>query len=460
MKRFLVILTILAAILFLTPGAALPDEALGVELYMQRVARGNDKLRAGVKSVEAAYYSVLASVAYQRPALAISTGGSYLSGREQLNVLESDLVDYNINLGLTHRIDLSGQFSLDERQQVLFYEIQRADFDSLWNETLGAAEEAYWTAILAKENISLQQDVLSQREENLRVASEKYRQEVVPKLDVIRADAMTVEAESLITEAEAEYRNVLAVMANAVGGEDVFPIDEGLLVPLLDTAIDHESASGRHPDVRAAAAALERARVVKKLRAKGMSPTLDAAVNWVPLSDHWSSSTPQKGEVGVTLRLSIPIFDGNATRYKTLNADRLLQAAEAALASAQNKTEMDLRIALSNWEKAAALERDKKRQIERSNEELRMTELMYQEGLGAQIDLISAQTENQRVRTEYLNAVKEMYIARVQIRKATGAYVPDGYSGWKDAVGAYGKGDTAKKTATFSETENHWKGSF
>lgn len=447
MKRYMILSILIFSCAFSVPGTANAFEPVNLEDYVQMVTRENGSLRSGVKTVEAAYYSALASVSYQRPALAVSTTGSYLTGNEntQTGRRDSDINDYNVNVGVTHRIDLSGKYSLDERQQVLFYEIQRADFDNLMNETLASAEEHYWSAILARENIMLQKDVLRQREENLRVASEKYKQQVVPKLDVIRAEAMVVAAQSLITEAEAEYRNLLAVMAKAAGGRDVVPINDVLGVPALEAIPDIDEALERRPDMRAAQTAHERARVIKKLTAKGMSPTLDAAMNWVPQSDHWYSSSPQSGEFGVSLRLSIPISDGNSTKYKTLNADRLLQAAEASVGNAENTAEMELRIAMSNWEKAEALERDKKRQIERSNEELRMTELMYQEGLGAQIDLISAQTENQQVRTQYLNAVKEMYVARVHIRKAMGEYTGE-LAGWRDAVKEYGKGKTVRET--------------
>jgi outer membrane protein TolC len=140
------------------------------------------------------------------------------------------------------------------------------------------------------------------------------------------------------------------------------------------------------------------------------------------------------------LSLNIPLVDGNATKYGALNMDRLAQAAEASLSSVEIATEVDLKVARNNWEKAAALEQDKKRQVERSDEELRITELMYNEGMGAQIDLINAQTENQRVRTDYLNAIQGMYIAIVDLRKAVGDYSPDENGTWKEAVIKYGKG--------------------
>ena len=94
---------------------------------------------------------------------------------------------------------------------------------------------------------------------------------------------------------------------------------------------------------------------------------------------------------------------------------------------------------------------DKKRQVECAEEELRITELMYSEGMGAQIDLINAQTAYQGVRTQYLNSVKEMYVALVQLRRAIGDYSPDESGDWREAVVRYGKGrpvsgEVARKT--------------
>ncbi|MBQ3447926.1 MAG: TolC family protein, partial [Synergistaceae bacterium] len=101
----------------------------------------------------------------------------------------------------------------------------------------------------------------------------------------------------------------------------------------------------------------------------------------------------------------------------------------------------DITVAMNNWRNASAAEHDKQRQVERAEEELRITELMYSEGLGAQIDLINAQTAYQAVRTEYLDAVKNMYIALVAMRKAVGDYSPDENGNWSEALSRYGKGN-------------------
>ena len=142
---------------------------------------------------------------------------------------------------------------------------------------------------------------------------------------------------------------------------------------------------------------------------------------------------------GLTLKSSLR--DGNGTKYKTLNADRLIQAAESNLDALHEQTRRDITVAINNWRNASANEKDKQRQVERSEEELKITELMYSEGMGAQIDLINAQTAYQAVRTEYLDAVKNMYVALVALRKAIGDYSPNEDGSWKEARQLYGKGN-------------------
>lgn len=454
MKRFCLFTALL--VLFSSHAAA-AVEVVNLDRYLQMVKEGNHALQSGVRSVEAAYYGVLASVAYQRPWLDGSVNGSWLSGQKTQEERTKDITSYNVGIGLTHRIDISGSYTLDEQQQILHYESRRATFDDNVNSLMATAEENYWAAVLARENIALQKDVLRQRMENNRVTAEKFKQQLVPKLDLIRSEAQVVAAESLVTQAESQYRNLLATMTALTGGIEIVPVDEPLVVPHFNVTVGLEKALAFRPDVRAGRLNLDRSRIVKKLTAKGLSPSLNLGISWMPLEDPWNSSSVQKGEATASLSLNIPIVDGNETKYSVLNTDRLIMAAEATLHSLENTTNMELAVALNNWDNAAALEKDKKRQVERSDEELRITELMYNEGMGAQIDLINAQTENQQVRTDYLNAIKGMYIALVELRKAVGDYAPDEQGNWKEAVVKYGKGNKIVNEMKTSELNEQKK---
>lgn len=415
--------------------------SMNLQEYVNEILLNNYSLRAGIKNVEASYYSVLAAVGYQRPNINASLTGSYVTKQTAGAMSQTNVTVGNLGLRLTQRIDINGSYKLDEKQNILGYEVSRATFDNTINTLIAGAEEMWWSAVLARENMKLQREILLQRSENHRVTMEKYNQELVPKLDIVRSEAQVVEAETLVKNAETTYLNLLAELSLLAGGLDVEPRDEELRVPEFDVNLDFEEALELRPDVRAARLNLERAKLVKKLTAKGLSPTLDFGFQFTGWADPETSTTPNNRQAGASLTLTIPITDGKQTKYRVLNADRLIQASEANLQALHESTRRDITVALNNWRNASAAEKDKQRQVERSEEELRITELMYSEGMGAQIDLINAQTAYQAVRTEYLDAVKNMYVALVAMRKAIGDYAPDESGTWNDAVKLYGKGN-------------------
>ena len=405
--------------------------------YVNEILLNNHSLRAGIKNVEADYYSVLASVGTQRPSIAGTLTGSYATRQ----MTEDNVFVEDLGLRLTQRIDISGSYSLSEQQSILGYEASRITFAGNINSLIAAAEQTWWSAVLARENMKLQKEILLQRSENHRVTMEKYNQELVPRLDIVRSEAQVVDAETTAKTAETTYLNLLAELSLMAGGLDVEPVDEELHVPEFDVAVNFDEALEYRPDVKAARVNLERAKLVKKLMAKGMSPTLDFAFQFTPWANPDPAATPNSKQAGASLTLSVPIYDGKQTKYRTLNADRLIQAAEANLEALKETTRRDITVAMNNWRNAAASEQDKQRQVERSEEELRITELMYAEGMGAQIDLINAQTAYQAVRTEYLDAIRGMYVALVALRQAIGDYAPDENGTWREAVNRYGKGN-------------------
>ena len=429
--------TLILTISLTCGGAAYAKVSMTLPQYIQEILLNNHSLQAGVKNVEANYYSVLASVGYQRPSISASGSFSYATRQGT----EDNVTAGNLAVRLSQRIDISGSYKLDEQQNILGYEVSRANFDDTINTMIAAAEQTWWSAVLARENVKLQKEILTQRSENHRITMEKYNQELVPRLDIVRSDAQVVEAGSLVKNAETNYMNLLAELSLMAGGLDLEPAEEELKVPVFDVTLSFDDALTYRPDVRAARLNLERAKLVKSLTAKGLSPTLDFAFQFTPWSDPEAFTTPNHRQAGASLTLTLPISDGNTTKYKVMNTDRLIQAAEANLKALQETTRRDITVAINNWRNAAAAEQDKKIQVERSEEELKITELMYNEGMGAQIDLINAQTAYQSVKTEYLDAVKNMYVALVALRKAIGDYAPDEDGNWREAMQRYGKGN-------------------
>lgn len=411
MRRYAICLLV-SAVLLWAAGASAGE--LDLRAYLDLVKRMNEDIRSSLRQVEAKYYSVRSAVASQRPSAGLRGSASHVTG---------DVGgDYSLSAAITHRFDISGVYGAQERQLVLGYEIAASEYLTLVNSLLAQAEQTYWTAVLARANVQLQKETLTQRLENLRITEEKYANQLVPKLDVIRASAKVEESRSFLVEAEAQFTDSLSRLSALAGGEAVVPLQAELVVPGMSVSGDAGMAWKSRPDVRSGTLAVERSKVLRSLAAKGMSPTLDGSVGYVFLTDS-EKTTPPEQEALFSLTVTLPVSDGGKTKAGVREAEKAVEAAEAALRSKRNEVTKELALAENEWRSAVAVELSKRLQVARSDEELKITQLMYNEGMGAQIDLLNAQVENRQVRTDRLNAIKGMYLALVSLRKAMGQYV-------------------------------------
>ena len=421
-KHLKILIGALALAVALCPTMA-PGAEITLKDFLHAVRDNNPTLQASAKRLEAFSHPVKASVASQRPSAALRGTTSWLSDTYSAQTRSNAGASgsYGLTAAITHRFDVSGAYGDQEKQMILQYESLAEGHFALLNDMLAAAENLYWQSFIARQNIALQGGILAGRKEDLRITEEKFRQQLIPRLDVIRAQAQVEEAESLAVEAASAYKNTLAQISTLAGGLDFEPKEEALLVPSLSVRVGIDEALDRRHEVRGAELDLERARVLKTLAGKGMAPVLDGSVGYTFLTDN-DNASPIEKEFLLSLNLSIPVYDGGKTKEDVADKAKTAEAAERNLESKKIQVREDVVKALNQWEKAVAVESSKRKQVARSNEELNITQLMYKEGMGAQIDLLNAQVDNQRAKTEHLTAIKEMYLALVSLKQSMSDY--------------------------------------
>lgn len=391
---------------------------MSLEEFLPSVRENNPGLQASQKRVEAAYHAVRAAVSVQRPSVGLRGSTSYNTD-DSLRRQGA----YSLSAAISHRFDVTGVYTAQEKQLLLQYNSMDAEHLALVNNTLASAESLYWRSFIARKNSELQREILAQRREDLRITEEKYKQQLIPRLDVIRAQARVEDAESVVVQAESGYQDSLTHLGTLAGGLKVAPKDEVLLVPSLSVRAGVDAALKTRNDVRAAEINLERAMILREIAERGMSPSVDGSVGYTILTDS-PSQQPDQGEFIFSLNVSIPLYDGGRTREDVEEKTLGIEATERALEAKKLSVQADVLTARTQWEKAASLESSRRKQVARSDEELKITQLMYMEGMGAQIDLLNSQVDNQRVRTEHLDAIKEMYLALAALRQAMSEYEP------------------------------------
>ena len=399
---------------FILPCAAFSapmDETRYLALVMER----NNDLAAVRQEVEARLFSARAELAVQRPSLGLSAEAS--------KWLDKDRGDQQADLSLSHRVNLSGSYGLQERDLLLGVEILRNKYADAVNERLALAASAYRQAVMAALNREAMEQIVEKRRESLTITKEKFDKELVSLLELLRAQSQVDDGEAFLLQARQKYEQQLVEMSALAGGTPVIP---SVALPELDGArlvVDEEKAWGNRPDVAALLLSKERASVQRSLAAKGLSPFVDLSLGLRVGQDYASSYAEERtGEVFVRAVLTIPLADGGKTSHNTEAAALILRKAEYELAARRDGLKREADMVRERWNRALEIVAIRRRQAERADKELEIAELMYREGMGSQLDLINAQEADQKSRTEFLSAVQELWLVLAEADRVMGRW--------------------------------------
>jgi|LSQX01.3.fsa_nt_gb outer membrane protein TolC len=413
--KFAVFYAALPALLFLFPWAAFSVPLPEAE-YLALVMERNNDLAAVREEIEARLFSARAELSVQRPSLGLSAEAS--------KWLDQQRGDQQVDLSLSHRVNLSGSYGLQERDLLLGVEILRNQYADAVNERLALAASAYRQAVMAALNREAMEQILAKRRESLLITREKFDKEMVSLLELLRAQSQVDDGGAFLLQARQKYDQQLVEMSALAGGAPVTP---EIMLPELDgrnPAVDEAKAWERRPDVAALMLSKERASVQRSLAAKGLSPFVDLSVGLRVGQDSSSPFTEERvGEVFVRAVLTIPMADGGKTANNTRAAARMLGKAEYELEARRDSLKREADLVRERWGRALEIVAIRRRQAERADKELEIAEMMYREGLGSQLDLITAQEADQKSRTELINAIQELWLVLAEADRVMGRWV-------------------------------------
>jgi len=127
------------------------------------------------------------------------------------------------------------------------------------------------------------------------------------------------------------------------------------------------------------------------------------------------------GAIGVSLQ--IPLFDGLSKNFQVQQARLRLQSVENGFQ--QLRQSIDLQRAQSSTSIANALDvlSSQKENLALATEVARVAKIKYQEGVGSNLEVTTAETELRQAQTNYFNALYDALISKVDYQKATGTLV-------------------------------------
>jgi outer membrane protein TolC len=122
----------------------------------------------------------------------------------------------------------------------------------------------------------------------------------------------------------------------------------------------------------------------------------------------------------VNLNIAVPIFNGFYTRAKVQQAKLELQKTENQLSALKLSIDNEVAVSKNNFASAVATMDFQKKNMELAEKVYQQTKKKYEMGTGSQMEINTAQTDLKAAQTNYITALYDAIVAKVDFMKATG----------------------------------------
>jgi outer membrane protein len=124
------------------------------------------------------------------------------------------------------------------------------------------------------------------------------------------------------------------------------------------------------------------------------------------------------GSVGVSLQ--VPIFDGLRKKYEVQQAKLTVETVNNSFKTLKQSIDLQLRQSNTTLQNALQVLASQKQSLDLAQEVARVANIKFQEGVGSNLEVVTAETELRQAQTNYYSAIYEVLIAKVDLQKATG----------------------------------------
>jgi outer membrane protein TolC len=288
--------------------------------------------------------------------------------------------------------------------------------------------KVYYQLVVSKEQVEMLDALIALTEKNLRDTRIIYENGFREKLDV---DKETVRLANLQTEKQ----KLLNQISNGYYGLKLLigmPIKDELI--LTDKVTDEQVKDGmldvtnyKHEDRKD----FQQAQISKQLLEYNVKRYKLSQIPTVSLSAVYAKNAQRdqwnffgRGDwfsiSNINLNVSIPIFNGFLTKSKIQEAKLAVYKINNQLDGMKLWIDNEVEAARNNYKNAVATMDFQRKNKELAEKIYQQTKKKYEVGTGTQIEIVAAQTEMKSAQTNYIAALYDAVIAKVDFLKAIG----------------------------------------
>lgn len=296
------------------------------------------------------------------------------------------------------------------------------------NSVRKAVTQMYYSVLLSKAMAEIQRETLALSRQHLSVIEARYKQGLASDLALLRQRVEVSNNEPAVTQNLNYYEAGLLTLKDLLGldPDTELALTAEMGCPPAGPATLEElysAARAARPEYRLAGLEKRLAEQHATLERAGHYPYLGAFASrgfQGQTDDAFPGASERSWALTAGVRLSLPLFSGGAVSSRIRQADLALLVAEENLAGA----ERGLKIAVKKaWLKATEASQRLVSQaaaVETARKALAATQLRFQNGLAAQLDLNDAALALNRAQTLYTQAQHDVCSAAAELDWAAG----------------------------------------
>jgi outer membrane protein len=424
----------------------------GMAAMVRAALRGSTKLAIAERSNAIDRDQVSISAAQGRPTVAISGNATWYDaptrvllgpGFPPITLLENN--SEQASLGISQPIDLSGQIRAATNEKRLQTRIDEYQVIQVRNQQILDAKRTYYAVLRSQhlEQVAAAAIVSTQSQQT--VARQRLDARVGQKLELLRADSDVARASKELIQARNRSANAeerfddmvglpldTALLLDDVPGAAGETIPQGTAPPLFAvTDADRDAgnlnelvqyAYSHRPDIRAASTVVDAAQQGIKLARRGLDPifSVGAVASYLPTT---SFQAPRRNTAAAMANVTIPLYDGGATRDRVQEAGLAMDTARDLLNQRRRDAALAVRQAYQDVQSTAAEIDSANTAYRESVEARKLAQLRYEAQVGTSLEVTDAQSALVAAETSQVNAVYDYLLAKAALENAIGAPV-------------------------------------
>jgi len=326
-----------------------------------------------------------------------------------------------------------GGVTANIKAQKLQLEAATLAFQSVINDALFDVRIRFYTVIVNREKIIVQEKNVELLERQLKDVKNRFEAGTVSNFEVLRAEVALANAQPALITARNDFRLAIEELRRSLGfvtssASNVTKVPEflgtlGFPPASFELQSALTTARTQRPDLLRLNKLEAAAEEGVFARRASYYPSVSAfgSYDW-RLSPLGSSKSSLDGWT-VGLQSQWNIFDGRATAGRVAQARSLLEQAKLSQSEAQLSVDVDVRRAISLFQQSTELAEASKKVIEQAEESVRLANARFGAGTATQLDVLQAQTDLTTARLNQLQAYYSYNVSVASVRRAMG--LPD-----------------------------------